>query len=243
MIVRPFFPSLVLLLALLDLALADDGFYEEFLPPNDPNESEWTLANSMTAANVDLINADRSEYLFESNGPELPQDIASTDRGCGSREGQALNRLRPRGDDDFCGSNLGPIQLPTIIPNLSTLKLDTFCPNKFGPLASNLVCASKNPDNIKTSLFTGTSLYDAEAGTVFLLSESYVAPTQIVTIMMINSNESRGLVRVDVVLFYTCYLEVRLYCCKDFVPYSFVSPRPLDRAVVILLLKSNGMPV
>lgn len=177
MIVRLSFPYLLLLLLLplLKVALADDSLYEDFLPSNDPNEPEWALSSS--SASLDLVDTAQIEYPFELSDLEVPQDIASTGRPCGFVGGQALNRLRPRGDDDFCTSNLGDIQLPTIIPNLSTLKLDTFCPNKFGPFVSNLVCASKDPEKMKPSIFTSISLEDAEPGIVFISSESCVAST------------------------------------------------------------------
>lgn len=159
------FLSLVFLLSLIDVTIAEGNNYEEFLPLDELNESEWNLGNSVTATSVDLVDADLFEYPFELNDQELPQVIASNNQGCSSGGTPALNRLRPRGDDDYCGSNLGPQERPLIIPNLSTLKLESFCPNKFGPLASNLVCASKDPQNVQSSsLFNGISLLECESG-------------------------------------------------------------------------------
>lgn len=48
-------------------------------------------------------------------------------------------------------------------------------------------------------------------------------------VLMTNTDEIRGLVGLDIVAFYSCYLQKRLYCCKDFVKYAYVSALPLDQ--------------
>lgn len=163
---------LTFLVSRIDVALADDNDYEEFLPSNEPDQSEWTLDDVMTGNNMDLFDNGQFEYPSESYNQDLSPDFVSFDKGCSSAWAQTPEMLSPRGDDDFCGSNLGVQELPVVIPNLSTLNLASFCPNKFPEVASQLVCASDNPANMQSSLF-GISLMESKAG-VFL---SFLNPT------------------------------------------------------------------
>ena len=173
LIMRFFILFLTFLPLLVDVTLADVYDYEEFLPFDEPNESLWTLDDSVTATDLYSLDAGQIEYPFELYDQELPQDIASIDLGCSSGGIQALDRLRPRGgDEEFCRSNLGPQERPLIIPNLATMDLELLCPNMFGELASHLVCASKIPGNVQTSSVYGTTLLECEAGMFLPFSES-----------------------------------------------------------------------
>lgn len=172
---RFFLLFLAFLPTLMDVTLAEDNNYDQFLPSDEPNESEWTMGNLASATNLDLIDTGSFEDPSVSYNQELPQYPAGTGMGCSSEEVQPLNRLRPRGVDDYCQSNLGPQERPVIIPNLSTLDLEALCPNKFIESALQLVCASKNPENIRSSLFTGITLFECEAGVFPVFSEFFVA--------------------------------------------------------------------
>lgn len=44
---------------------------------------------------------------------------------------------------------------------------------------------------------------------------------------VLDSDEIGGIVGTNVALFYSCYLQSRLYCCKEFSKYSYVRAQPL----------------
>ena len=139
--------------------VADDNLYEAFLPSSELDGSEWTSNDLGTATNGDLMDISSFEDPMASLDQGLPMEFAGTGSDC------SLGTLRPRGVDDYCGSNLAPPEKQLIIPNLSTLQLDLLCPKKFPSLTSNtLVCASKDPDNIQSSLFMAKSLFEAQLG-------------------------------------------------------------------------------
>lgn len=164
---RSFTIFLAFLLTIIYVTLAEDNNYEEFLPSGDPSESEWTSGNLVTATNTDLVDAGLFEDPLESYDQQPGQDIASTGGGCSSGGKQTPDILRPRGVDDSCGSNLGPDERPLVVPNIFTMNLEVLCPNKFGELAVNLVCASETAANTQPTIM-GTTLLECELG-VFLV--------------------------------------------------------------------------
>ena len=75
-------------------------------------------------------------------------------------------------------------------------------------------------------------------------SESSIAlKLETSTMMIVNSDEIGGIVGTDVVLFYSCFAQSRLYCCRDFSKYTYVRAQPFDKALPELHLtryQSNG---
>lgn len=164
---RTFVLLIAFLLPVLDVIFAEEKNYEAFLLSGAPNEFEWTVGDLGTGATEDLIDASPLEYTVESYDQDFPLDVASTGDRCSSGD------ILRRGVDDLCGSNLGPQERPLVIPNLGTLDLNGLCPKKSLALGSILVCASKDPQNIQRSIFTGTSLYESERGAFLVFVRSF----------------------------------------------------------------------
>lgn len=166
-IMRSFFPFAVFLVAPIISTLSADNIYEAFLPSNEPDEPEWSPGAFGTVFNEDMVDVSPLEVPADFLGQGMSVDIASTGDRCSSGGVQLPGVMKRRaGADDYCsgGSNLAPPEKQLVIPNLSTLKLDDFCPKKFPSLASLLVCASIDPTKTTSSLFLGYALEDSQLG-------------------------------------------------------------------------------